>query len=171
MDNFLSISTSETYLSYCVRPIFFNVFCIHYIFMTQLWESRTKRSELPSSNGLPICNMVSYKLLACFLKSSCAAIPCSCCWKTFESSSINWNSNSVSSLTCSGPTNIHLRKATGFFDIPTAPPNPFTCLLFCSCPWFIGIQENLRLDLFFSSSLTALESDFMSQIWPGIQYE
>ena len=49
-------------------------------------------------------------------------------------------SNSIRA--CSGPAIIHILKADGFAESPTAPPEPLTNLLFCSRVWSIGIVEN-----------------------------
>ena len=47
-------------------------------------------------------------------------------------------------LASTGPANIQRNKALGFCNKPTAPPSPFTILLFCLCAWSIAIAENGR---------------------------
>ena len=52
--------------------------------------------------------------------------------------------NSLMTLASSGPATIQRNRALGFCNKPTAPPSPFTILLFCSCAWSIAIAEKGR---------------------------
>ena len=81
-----------------------------------------------------------------FFKWFCTQMP-SLWWNWLSGTWKISDSNSFSSLTCSGPAIIHLQNADGFSVRPMAPPDTLTISLFCSLHWSIGIAEK-RLIVF-----------------------
>ena len=131
--------------------------------------SRVTSSGKSSKKGLPIRLME--RLVTCLWKVFCVKRPCSC-WQYSDmpvsSSWIYSSSNCFRSLTISGPDSIQRRKALRFSVNPITPPEPFTILFSCSCPWSNGSAENLLVvfekiqwDQFSNSSLILSGKDFM----------
>ena len=141
--------------------------------------SRTSRSSLSSSNGLPSSSITLTSEQTSFLNTFCTLAVWSW-WSTSFRLPMSWCASSKSSIsaTTSGPATIHRRRAIGLFLRPTAPPSLLMEALFCSCAWSMGIGEKTRL-VFWIFKLPALNylatygcfvgSSVISRRWTGIQ--
>ena len=96
--------------------------------------SRTSRSSLSSSNGLPSSSITLLSEQTSFLNAFCTFAVWSW-WITSCRLPMSWcaSSKSLISAVPSGPATNHRWRAIGMCVRPTAPPSLLLQALFCSC--------------------------------------